>query len=243
MKLKYRNGGSVSSEKSEFEKAFEAARKEGQSTFVFNGKSYSTDRADQSEGASTQDAPNFMLANPDILGGVATADGQSQQDYLNSLPTPKQSGSMMLYGFEDGPIKNEAYTPMLAGGFQGLGVKALTKSAANQSSKIAQLIQAYLKKQPLGSTTSNIRRNVLAKSLGNKSTPKTFKELIELQKTDPTLAFRSQVREVPPVINPVLEALGIRASRGLPQSPAGRLGTKAYDKIAPLLERYYKTNP
>jgi hypothetical protein len=236
MKLKYRNGGSVSSEKSEFEKAFEAARQAGQATFIFDGKSYSTERADQSEGASTESAPNFMLANPDTLGGVATAN--PDQDF--------RSPSMKLYGFEqpdDGPIKNEAYAPMLAGGFQGLGVKGLAKGAANQSKKIAQVLEAYLKKQPLGSATSNIRRNVLAKSLGNKSTPKTFKELAELRKTDPTLAFRSQVRETPPILNPILDAVGVRASRGLPQSIAGRFGTKIHDKLAPLLERYYKTNP
>tara|TARA_R110002020_G_C16080006_1_gene756959 strand:- start:76 stop:786 length:711 start_codon:yes stop_codon:yes gene_type:complete len=236
MRLKYKNGGSVSSKKSEFDKAFEAARRAGQETFMFDGKSYATNRADSGEGASIEDAISLMLANPETIEGVATAN--PDQDF--------RSDSMKLYGFEqpdDGPIENLAYAPEVVGGFQGLGVKKLTKSAIKNSKELAKLLEAYLKKQPLGSTTSNIRRNVLARNLSEKANPKTFEELAELRKVDPTLAYRSQVREAPPVIDPILDAIGIRASRGLPQSPAGKFGTKIYDKLAPLIEKYYKTNP
>lgn len=123
---KYGLGGSTSN--SEFEKAFTAARQAGQPTFMFQGKPYTTDRADQSEGASTQDAPNFMLAHPDTLGGVSTA--YPNQDF--------RSESMRLYGFEqpnDGPITNLSFAPMLAGGFQGLGIKSLVKEGVKNTAK------------------------------------------------------------------------------------------------------------
>ena len=85
-------------------------------------------RTDASEGASTENAPDFMLANPDTLGGVATAN----PDGLDF-----RSISQKLYGFEnaDASITNLAYAPIIAGGLQGLGLKTLAKQGVKKTAK------------------------------------------------------------------------------------------------------------
>ena len=87
MKLKYKNGGSVSSKKSKFEKAFEAAKQAGEENFMFDGKEYTTRKYEEFGEVMTDvggTPVNFML-NPAEVSTDFEPRSKEEQDAYNNL--------------------------------------------------------------------------------------------------------------------------------------------------------------